>query len=83
MEISVDSCWNCPFLNSSDTGEDCNILKMEDYYGNDGELWSNIGYFDDEQDLRHNIYEKCPLKTGNIALNDPNEIQMYNIKLLR
>ena len=38
MEIS--SCWNCPFLNCSDFGENCKILANDIQR----DRWSNIDF---------------------------------------
>lgn len=53
VEIEIKSCDECPFLNCSDTGEDCNILRK----GIHESEWSNIGY---QYDYNWR-YENCPL----------------------
>ena len=53
IEIEVTDCFHCPFLNSSDVGEDCNILRQ----GIREDEWSNIGFQFDENWR----YERCPL----------------------
>ena len=53
IEIEVTDCGNCRFLNSSDTGEDCNILRQGIQKGE----WSNID-FQYGEGWR---FEKCPL----------------------
>ena len=40
IEVDISSCSDCPFLNSSDTGEDCRILNSNIYE----DEWSNIDY---------------------------------------
>lgn len=53
IELEIDGCYRCPFLNASDTGEDCNILRYDIQEGE----WSNID-FQLQEGWR---YEKCPL----------------------
>lgn len=53
IEIEINDCFHCPFLNSSDIGEDCSILRK----GIQEDEWSNIGFQFDE-DWR---YKNCPL----------------------
>lgn len=53
IEMEVTDCFHCRFLNSSDTGEDCNILR----YGIQEGEWSNID-FQLETNWR---YKNCPL----------------------
>ena len=53
IEMEVQECARCPFLNCSDVGEDCNILRV----GIHENEWSNIGYqFGDNW-----RYKNCPL----------------------
>ena len=53
IELEVTDCFHCPFLNMSDTGEDCKILRK----GIQEDEWSNIN-FQFEENWR---YDKCPL----------------------
>lgn len=53
IELENSGCSKCPFLNSSDTGEDCNILRKGVQEGE----WSNIN-FQFDKNWR---YENCPL----------------------
>lgn len=53
IEMEVPDCHNCLFLNSSDTGENCKILKSEIQE----DPWSNIGY----QFGKKWRYKNCPL----------------------
>ena len=53
LQIEVKDCFHCPFLNCSDTGEDCSILRQGIQRGE----WSNID-FQYDTDWR---FEKCPL----------------------
>lgn len=53
IELENIGCYKCPFLNSSDTGEDCSILRK----GVREEEWSNIGFQFDENWM----YKNCPL----------------------
>lgn len=53
IEMEVTDCSHCPFLNSSDIGEDCNILRQDIQEDID----SNID-FQFEKDWR---YKNCPL----------------------
>lgn len=53
IEIEINDCFHCPFLNSSDIGEDCNILRK----GIQEDEWSNIGFQFDENWR----YKNCPL----------------------
>ena len=53
IELEIPFCDTCPFLYSSDTGQDCNILRTDIH---EREL-SNIGFQFDE-DWR---YKNCPL----------------------
>ena len=53
IEMEVTDCFHCKFLNSSDTGDDCKILRK----GIQEDGWGNIG-FQFEEGWR---YEKCPL----------------------
>ena len=53
IELKLTDCFHCVFLNSSDTGENCNILRK----GIQEEEWSNIS-FQFKEGWR---YEKCPL----------------------
>lgn len=40
IELTVSGCNKCPFLNCSDTGEDCSILRQGIQEGE----WSNINF---------------------------------------
>ena len=40
IEMDVTDCFHCKFLNSSDTGENCSILRK----GIQEDEWSNIGF---------------------------------------
>ena len=53
IKMEMNDCFNCVFLNSSDTGENCRILRK----GIQEDEWSNID-FQFEENWR---YEKCPL----------------------
>ena len=53
IEMDVTDCFHCKFLNSSDTGENCSILRK----GIQEDEWSNIG-FQFNEGWR---YERCPL----------------------
>lgn len=53
IELENSGCNKCPFLNSSDTGEDCNILRKGVQEGE----WSNIN-FQFDKNWR---YKNCPL----------------------
>ena len=53
LEVEVDACSHCPFLNCSDTGEDCRILRQ----GIQEDPWSNINY----QYGKGWRYYRCPL----------------------
>ena len=53
IELEINGCSRCPFLNSSDTGEDCSILRQGIQEGE----WSNIDF----QFRKGWRYEKCPL----------------------
>lgn len=53
IELENTGCYKCIFLNSSDTGEDCRILRKGIQEGE----WSNIDFQFDE-DWR---YKNCPL----------------------
>ena len=53
IEMEVTDCSHCRFLNSSDTGEDCNILRQGIHEGE----WSNIDF----QYGNGWRYKKCPL----------------------
>lgn len=52
IELIVNNCNECPFLNCSDTGEDCNILRQGVQEGE----WSNINFQYGEW-----RYKNCPL----------------------
>ena len=53
IKIEINECHKCPFLNCSDTGEDCNLLSYDIQEGS----WSNIDYsYEDGW-----IYDGCPL----------------------
>jgi len=53
IELENTNCYKCPFLNSSDTGENCRILRKGVKEGE----WSNIDFQFDENWR----YKKCPL----------------------
>ena len=53
IEIEINNCSQCPFLNASDVGEDCSILRKEIQEGE----WSNINFQYDENWR----YKNCPL----------------------
>lgn len=53
IEMDVPDCFHCKFLNSSDTGENCSILRK----GIQEDEWSNID-FQFKEGWR---YKKCPL----------------------
>ena len=53
MSFMNKGCSNCLFLNSSDTGENCKILRNDIQEGE----WSNINY-QFKKDWR---YDGCPL----------------------
>lgn len=53
IEMEVTDCFHCRFLNSSDTGEDCNILRQGIQEGE----WSNINF----QFKTGWRYKNCPL----------------------
>ena len=40
IELTVNACNECPFLNCSDTGDDCNILRQ----GIHESVYSNIDF---------------------------------------
>lgn len=62
--MNIDNCSECPFLNSSDTGENCNVLK----YSIQEDEWSNINY----QFKRGWRYKGCPLiHRENLSDNSP------------
>lgn len=69
IEMEVTSCSKCRFLNSSDTGEDCNILRRGVQKGE----WSNIDY-QFEKGWR---FEKCPL------LHDEYLCKFCGVKVIR
>ena len=52
--LNIDSCSKCVFLNSSDVGENCNLLK----YSIQEDEWSNINYQFDKGWK----YKGCPLE---------------------
>ena len=53
IEMEVTDCFRCPFLSSSNTGENCRLLRK----GIKETDYSNIG-FSFEEGWR---YDKCPL----------------------
>ena len=53
IELENSGCIKCPFLNLSNTGEDCRILRK----GVQEREWSNIN-FQLNEDWR---YKNCPL----------------------
>lgn len=62
VTFTNNGCSRCLFLNSSDTGENCKILKSEIQE----DEWSNIDY----QFERNWRYEGCPLiHKENLNLN--------------
>lgn len=62
IKVDINTCHSCPFLNCSDVGEDCNLLKYEIREGE----WSNIDY----QYGRGWRYAGCPLmKRENLREN--------------
>lgn len=53
IEVDITNCFNCVFLNCSDTGEDCKLLRQGIQEGE----WSNIDFkFDNDWRYKH-----CPL----------------------
>ncbi|MBR3213917.1 MAG: hypothetical protein IKF79_05315 [Methanosphaera sp.] len=53
IKVEITDCNHCRFLNSSDTGENCNILRKGIQEGE----WSNIDFQYDEGWR----YKNCPL----------------------
>ena len=57
IELENTGCYKCPFLQSSDIGEDCVILRKGVQEGQ----WSNINFRFDESQNENWRYKNCPL----------------------
>lgn len=65
IELEIERCWSCPFLNCSDVGENCNLLPYD--FKKERDRWSNLNFINVE-----GISEDCPLiHKENMKKNSP------------